>query len=554
VKTARRHLIILAAATATLVLSTAAPPVTAKQAAASPSNAYAAQYVPPAPKVLPRLSWSTFVKVPHRVSQLAKAIAHMKSLDSSPKSSANYRRSWQYWANIHGYYGFAKGGTTHGPDGTVEDAIAGYPIVPPSLQYYDGTIGPKITDQIPADALAALIWATCEHSNTDQFGNLAPPQANFFAWHRMYLYYFEQVLQWAAGTPGRPDRSLRLPYWDYINPASLALPGQFDATTPFVEVKRAPGMNTGAKTLNAKSTNVNLLLANPVFLGGTGFEFLIEYGVHGYVHCTVGLTCPAAYMGDVPVAANDPIFYSHHAEIDRIWACWQKLHGLAGPPDQTFTFVDGNGNKVTNKVSNVLDTTKLGYAYESTDCTQPGTTPLKVRRGGIALLANAPIVGSVKAVPITAAVTTINVPVPKTPRLLGTLKNLDTAQTFVLTLRNVTASSPPGVLFAVYLAKTSDPAQRQQVGTISWFGAFAHRGMRRAAHQTLTYDATAALHALGVNALGDKGATVVIEATTGRIAAKGSNSEEKALAASAFQAVQENAKVQIGAVEFRASP
>jgi Common central domain of tyrosinase len=35
-------------------------------------------------------------------------------------------------------------------------------------------------------------------------------------WHRMYLWYFERVLQEAAG-----DLSLRLPYWDYETNAGL---------------------------------------------------------------------------------------------------------------------------------------------------------------------------------------------------------------------------------------------------------------------------------------------------------------------------------------------
>ena len=52
------------------------------------------------------------------------------------------------------------------------------------------------------------------------------------------------------------------------------------------------------------------------------------------------------------------------------------------------------------------------------------------------------------------------------------------------------------------------------------------------------------------DAIGEKGATVVIEATTGRVAAGGAGGAERALAASAFQSQQEKAQVQIGAVEF----
>ena len=29
-------------------------------------------------------------------------------------------------------------------------------------------------------------------------------------------------------------------------------------------------------------------------------------------------------MGIVPVAGADPVFYMHHANIDRLWQCWIK--------------------------------------------------------------------------------------------------------------------------------------------------------------------------------------------------------------------------------------
>jgi Common central domain of tyrosinase len=54
------------------------------------------------------------------------------------------------------------------------------------VPYYQG-----ITDQSAPDATAQAIWATCQHSGDTQ-------ALNFFGWHRMYLYYFERVLRWAA--------------------------------------------------------------------------------------------------------------------------------------------------------------------------------------------------------------------------------------------------------------------------------------------------------------------------------------------------------------------
>jgi tyrosinase len=44
-------------------------------------------------------------------------------------------------------------------------------------------------------------------------------------------------------------------------------------------------------------------------------------GVHGSVHVRTG-----GDMSSVPAAAYDPIFYLHHANIDRLWAVWQAAN------------------------------------------------------------------------------------------------------------------------------------------------------------------------------------------------------------------------------------
>ena len=54
------------------------------------------------------MRWQDFIRGPEGAKRLAsfqKAIAKMKSLDNSPPNSVDFRRSWKYWANIHGYLG-----------------------------------------------------------------------------------------------------------------------------------------------------------------------------------------------------------------------------------------------------------------------------------------------------------------------------------------------------------------------------------------------------------------------------------------------------------------
>jgi hypothetical protein len=483
-----------------------------------------------APQV--RMKWQDFVAGPDgakRLASLQAAIKKMKSLDGSPQTSADYRRSWQYWANIHGYYGPTS------PDGTVAQQVAYLKQhgMGQYASYYQG-----ITDQTAPDQVAKTVWATCQHSGSQQ-------ALNFFGWHRMYLYYFERVLRWAA-----TDDTLRLPYWDYTDPAQLALPSAFRQTSAVTwDAKRSPGMNAGTSSLRAASTNVNALLKNPDYFK---YESGIEEGVHGYVHCTVGPTCPVAHMGDVPLAGNDPVFYHHHANIDRLWACWQNLHGT---PDgawqqQKFSFVDETGAMQTKAVAGFVKSEPLGYVYDNVaSCLRPGATlaaAVPPAGGGArALVHKSP------AVPITKAQTVVDLDIPPA-RLTGAVGDLDRASPVELVLRDVTAESHPGVLFDVFLAKKGAPDERQLVGTISWFGAFRHHGTSGPVKKTLTYDVTDALRALGGGALRTTGLSVIVEATAGRDASD--PAESAGLRSSAAAAFRAESKLQIGAIELHTAP
>lgn len=485
-----------------------------------------------APQV--RMRWQDFVAGPDgakRLASLQAAIKKMKSLDGSAPASADYRRSWQYWANIHGYYGPTS------PDGTVAQQIQYLQQngMGKYVSYYQG-----IDDQTAPDAVAKQVWATCQHS-----GGPGQQAVNFFGWHRMYLYYFERVLRWAAN-----DATLRLPYWDYTDPTQLALPAEFRQTGGVdYDAKRNPGMNAGTASLRSGSTNVNALLRNPDYFK---YELGIEQGVHGYVHCTVGPTCPVAHMGDVPLAGNDPVFYHHHANIDRLWSCWQNLYGTpkGSWQDQKFSFVDETGALQTKPVSFVVDTSALGYVYDnSKECARPSATTLAAappRAGGArALVHKSP------AVPVTQAQTVVDLDIPP-QRLATAVAGLDRAAPVELVLRDVTAESHPGVLFDVFLAKKGALSERQHVGTISWFGAFRHHGKTGSEQRTFEYDVTDALRALGGDALQATGLSVIIEATEGRDSSDAAEAATlKARAADAFKA---GAKLRIGSIELQAAP
>jgi hypothetical protein len=481
-----------------------------------------------------RMRWQDFIggtDGAKRLASLQTAIAKMRSLDKSPHNSADYRRSWEYWANIHGYYG------SKSPDGTIADQKQ-YLIdhgLTSSLSYYNGTV-----DQSAPDAIAEKIWATCEHSGDTQ-------ALNFFGWHRMYLYYFERVLRWAAD-----DDTLRLPYWDYTDPSHQSLPVEFQSKTSVLyDSRRDPGLNTGGSQLNANSTNSDSFLRKADYFS---FESDMERLIHGYVHCTVGPSCPVAYMGDVPVAANDPVFYSHHANIDRLWACWQNAHSLpAGSwQDQSFSFVDDTGALQTQPVKNFLDSSALGYVYDNVDnCTRAGGPPTSANAAREqAITEGRPLqkttLGISNRIAVDHPQTTVDINVSEpNAKLLEALPEGTVATE--LALRDVTAESHPGVLFDVYIAKKTQPQTRKFVGTFSWFGAFRHHGSKGPEKRTFEFSVSDQLREL--RAIAGTSLTVTVEATEGRVPTD--PNQAKSMQAAAAKAFRPEAKMEIGAIELQ---
>jgi polyphenol oxidase len=70
-------------------------------------------------------------------------------------------------------------------------------------------------------------------------------------------------------------------------------------------------------------------------------------------------------------AANDPLFYAHHANLDRLWENWRSdpLRRSSEPSvgaflEQRFPFPWLDGTVITVSVADTLDTRRLGYKYD----------------------------------------------------------------------------------------------------------------------------------------------------------------------------------------------
>jgi hypothetical protein len=222
------------------------------------------------------------------------------------------------------------------------------PVTNPCSWAYQAAIhGTLLSNNLPA-------WNTCQHGN------------NFFwSWHRMYLYWFEKIIRKMSSNP-----NWALPYWNWGNLSERQLPyifrDQLNAPELY-DANRGPGWNTagaGGASLSTSTVDTFTALAYSDFYSA---QSALQNGPHGAVHVAIG-----GDMSSVPTAALDPIFYLHHANIDRLWDEWLAQGGRADPVSDTtwtgqgpFTFFDDNCNQVTMTACEILRAAQqLNYSYQ----------------------------------------------------------------------------------------------------------------------------------------------------------------------------------------------
>lgn len=101
----------------------------------------------------------------------------------------------------------------------------------------------------------------------------------------------------------------------------------------------------------------------------TGFRFRIE-GLHGVPHLWAGGEGIGS-IADLSTSPNDPLFFLHHANVDRWFAKWQaKNPHTAYPVDEPIVGNIGQANTALmlpfgRPVSDFWSTTALGYTYST---------------------------------------------------------------------------------------------------------------------------------------------------------------------------------------------
>ena len=445
----------------------------------------------PAPQstINTRVEISSFT--PDQIDALRKGIALMKQRQSTDPTS------WIYQANIHGVPG-------------------------------QGANCPASTDPMQE------AWATCQHGSFF-----------FLAWHRMYLFYFERILRDAIQeATGDPNYQFALPYWDYAN-GSPQLPQPFttpaDASNSLYVAQRRTVCNSpqaglecvsavqGSSTqamatvptcncpsgqascdgctpgLNPDETFFGQFTPQPEhFLGQFGE---LELQPHNVIHNRVGSF--SGWMSDPDCAARDPIFWLHHANIDRLWQVWLNQNAGRENPlastawkTQKFTFFDADKTKVEKTGCEILNMiSQLDYQYQDlpvnnvvlcdeTPEPQADQAPPAAPAPPTVLAESAPRGTTLGSEPVKVAV-----PVPAAARQrVRSLAASTEPERLRLVVEGLSLLDN-GAVYEVYLnlpqGQQPDPKGPYFVGHLSLFG---HAGHDRASSRT--FDITDEMHEL----------------------------------------------------------
>lgn len=328
-----------------------------------------------------------------------------------------------------------------------------------------GTMSPSTT---PGEVAT---WNTCEHGT--QY---------FLSWHRMYLYYFERIIRKMSA-----NASWALPYWNYESSSESFLPAPFwtpaAASNPLYTVNRGPGWDNGKASLPPSVVSTAVAFADVDY--GSFWQDL-ETTPHDAVHMTMG-----GLMGVIETSAQDPIFFLHHCNIDRLWNLWLAQGGRSDPlsnsaadklwQNKKLSFFDENKNQVTLTGCDILRAQdQLGYKYD--------TEPPQVRQFCRPVF-HIPIVyyipwflcwpGPVEVPPLigptefSASTEELARHVESTP-----IASFKAGSNIVLKLTEVQADHQPNVFYEVYvgLAKGAATSMKSAfyVGNLAMFG----RGLR----------------------------------------------------------------------------
>lgn len=380
------------------------------------------------------------------------------------------------------------------------------------------------TETPPERQLAEDMWNTCQ-SHAGQDPN------NFLPWHRLLIFYFEQIIREVSGHP-----EFTLPYWNYTSqdpekrgvvPLEFRLPD--DPVFASLYRPNRTALANGGEPIHKDQAGdpmdvtVPMSTTNYSTVGSVqGFCRSVDSGIHGRIHV---LTGTSTNMGSVPWAGRDPLFFVHHANIDRLWASWNRNGGKnpygAEWAAQPFVFANAQGQRVVRRLGSAFSILDMGYTYDAfeprptttTATALQAATTRALREGREARPERVAVVGGgveLRGGPTHAVLDAVGA---RRTAVLG----LDPAQPekrAYLVLKDLHAWKQPEVLFHVYLSANDGGGSVNRmslVGNINFFDAEFHDHGQARLDEALgenlySFDVTALLERIassGARGLGD---------------------------------------------------
>jgi hypothetical protein len=198
-------------------------------------------------------------------------------------------------------------------------------------------------------------------------------EPRWLPWHRLYILQMEDALR--AVDPG-----LVLPYWDWTSPQSVqeGLPAAFTDPTykpdggaalpnpllsgTYVEDQQPQETYRNPGTRSQRQQTADEV--GPVFSANVFADFSEALATpHDDLHSV----WVQGSMGDPTYAAYDPIFWVHHANVDRLWAEWQRGANNDDPDADTQAMTLVPFNKTVKQTLRFQE--DLNYTYQ-------GLTPM----------------------------------------------------------------------------------------------------------------------------------------------------------------------------------
>lgn len=228
----------------------------------------------------------------------------------------------------------------------------------------------------PSDARNWIRFADI-HRNFCPHGNWY-----FLPWHRAYILSFERIVRELSG-----KRDFALPYWNWT--ADRQFPAAFAAgdrsSNPLFHPRPGVARLRLGEDMVGQSV-ISRILNSPDFeaFGSTrprgqnsaaaswqrrpGAKTEFEFNPHDGIHQAIG-----GDMSVVEISARDPIFFLHHANVDRLWTAWNRRGNPNSPEpiwrDFAFNrnFINPDGSPFNTGVGALGAPDALGYRYDDDD-------------------------------------------------------------------------------------------------------------------------------------------------------------------------------------------